>query len=835
MARLEVSLTAAALVLSVPFSLAAQAVQGTVVDATNGVPVGTGFVVLLNEDSVEVARALTSSEGRFDLAAPNSGVYRLRSERIGYGTFVSDPFQLLSDTILTLSLEVTALPVRLDVVEVAGEDRCHVNPERALATGLIWEEIRKALAATAWSGTQELYHYRRYSYTRDLSANRRRITKETGRTREGVTAQPYMSLPAAQLAADGYIVRRGNENWYYVPDARVLLDDAFLSTHCFHVVRDSVEHPGRVGLAFEPTPDRSVTEVRGALWLDESTSELHKLEVAYTELPGNVADERAGATVEFMKIPSGAWIVQRWQARTPLIHVRVRGNAVEGARRQEAVINGFQDIGGEILEITASDGSKIYPATLAHIIGPIFDSTKSQPLAGGHVVIAGTDFWTSTDRNGEFHLAVPLEGEYTVSFAHPWLDSIGLDSPEITVDLARERTDTVVVTIPHSNTMAAHLCGTSSNRQDLRVVVGRVAGSDHEAVSGARVTASWQEVVPDDERFTIRDMQQVGETDDAGFFVLCGLPVGRPVSIKADHRRRKSRTANVIFPRMAEGDLLYAWDRRPDQAYSYSHPAPPPIWMVNLGMGIDDEPGTTTISQALLSGLVVDRASGQGLEGVAVSLNGRESVVSREDGTFDLVAAQWARGANTISFRRTGYRNWVQELWIDESEAQVTLSVLLEPTAVIALEPIEVSATAVQYLDDVGFSERRERGLGRFMDRQGIESRLGAARDIGDLLTAIPGVIIVPDGRDGMSGTLLRVTGMPSGPGGGCTAPNLFVDDRQIPFDTFESLAQVIQPEEVIGMEIYRSPSEMPAKYGGAESGCGVVLIWTNQGNRKPF
>ncbi|KPJ94073.1 MAG: hypothetical protein AMS18_04445, partial [Gemmatimonas sp. SG8_17] len=596
-----------------------------------------------------------------------------------------------------------------------------------------------------------------------------------------------------------------------------------------------VEHPGRVGLAFEPTPDRAVTEVRGALWLDESTSELQTLEVTYTELPGKVVDERAGATVEFMKIPSGAWIVQRWQARTPLIHLRVRGNPVEGARRQEAVVSGFQDIGGEILEITASNGSKIYPATLAHLTGSVFDSTKAQPLVGAHVVIAGTDFWTSTDRNGEFHLAVPLEGEYTVSFAHPWLDSIGVDSPEITARLARERTDTVVVTIPHAMTVAAQLCGTAPSRQDLRVVVGRVAGSDHEAVSGALVTASWQEIVPDDERFTVRDMQQVGETDDSGFYVLCGLPVGRPLSIAADHRRRKSRTANVIFPRIAEGDLLHAWDRHPDQAYSSSFPAPPPIWMVDLDMGIDDKSATSTVSQAVLSGLVADRASGQGLEGVAVSLNGSESVVSRKDGTFDLVAAPWVRGTNTVSLRRNGYRDWVQELWIDESEAAVTISVLLEPTEVIALEPIEVSATALQYLDEVGFSERRERGLGRFMDRAGIESRLGAARDIGHLLTAIPGVIIVTDGRDGMSGTLLRVTGMPSGPGVGCAAPKLFVDDRHIPFDTFGSLAQVVQPEDVLGIEIYRSPSEMPAKYGGAESGCGVVLIWTNQRNRRPF
>ncbi len=58
------------------------------------------------------------------------------------------------------------------------------------------------------------------------------------------------------------------------------------------------------------------------LWLDEATSQLLTLEVTFTNLPEGVQDPRAGGTVDFMQLPSGAWIVQRWQVRTPHIEPR---------------------------------------------------------------------------------------------------------------------------------------------------------------------------------------------------------------------------------------------------------------------------------------------------------------------------------------------------------------------------------------------------------------------------------------------------------------------------------------------------------------------------------
>jgi hypothetical protein len=196
-----------------------------------------------------------------------------------------------------------------------------VNPEQAAETAIVWEEIRKALAATAWDGTQELAYFRKYTYERHLSADLQGIGDETGSTVQGVASQPYQSLPAAQLARDGYIVEGDNAASYSLPDAAVLLDETFLATHCFRVVRDSVARPGQLGLAFEPAQDRDIADVRGALWLEEETSRLKTLEVTFTRLPGGVRSRYAGGEVEFLQLPSGAWIVQRWQLLTPNIYV----------------------------------------------------------------------------------------------------------------------------------------------------------------------------------------------------------------------------------------------------------------------------------------------------------------------------------------------------------------------------------------------------------------------------------------------------------------------------------------------------------------------------------
>jgi carboxypeptidase family protein len=344
---------------TVPRSLAPQVVVGQVVEATTAAPVGEGFVVLLDEQGREVARTLTPSDGRFLLRAPGPGRYRLRSERIGYVAVVAPPFTLEQGQTLTVALSVAALALQLAAVEVSRRTTCRVDPDRTDMTAAVWEEVRKALAAAAWMERQPAYRYRAVGYLREWDAGRNRVRGETRDTLVGHWRAPWASRPAADLAEGGYIRTTGDSTDYFGPDASIIQDSTFLGTHCFALTSRSSSGEAQIGLSFEPEPGRRLPDVRGVLWLDQHSAELRALEYRYTRVPGGLADTRVGGTIEFLRLPSGAWIVRLWQIRMPLIGLDMlplRG--AYGAPRPRLL--GFRDRGGEVLEIRALDGRLVY-------------------------------------------------------------------------------------------------------------------------------------------------------------------------------------------------------------------------------------------------------------------------------------------------------------------------------------------------------------------------------------------------------------------------------------------------------------------------------------------
>ena len=440
-------------------SLPAQMVRGRVVDSLAGTPVGPGFVVLLDRAGVAVARTLTTSTATFSVRAPAPGRYRLRSEIIGYRAAESQELSLEAGATLDYTFEIVALPITLRAVEVQAETRCREDPSLAAATGVVWEEIRKALEAAAWDGTQRLVRYRYYRFERTLSADRRRVTREAGRVVNGFAERPFGSLPAEQLARDGYVVIGTDETHYALPDAEILLHPTFLGTHCFRVVRNAKQRPGEIGLAFRPVEGREVAEVRGTMWLNESTSELATLEIAYTSLPERIEDDRGGGTVDFLHLPSGAWIVERWELRTPVIRVVQREpEPYAHAARSDARVVGWRDFGGEVLEITIEGGATVYPPNVAHVDGTVYDSTRCGPLAGAVVGFDNTSFSTATDGSGRFHLVAPLEGEHALTVTHPGLDSVRSRVPRQVVPLRRGATWSVAIAIPPALSQVGQPC-----------------------------------------------------------------------------------------------------------------------------------------------------------------------------------------------------------------------------------------------------------------------------------------------------------------------------------------------------------------------------------------
>ena len=206
-------------------------------------------------------------------------------------------------------------------------------------------------------------------------------------------------------------------------------------------------------------------------------------------------------------------------------------------------------------------------------------------------------------------------------------------------------------------------------------------------------------------------------------------------------------------------------------------------------------------------------------------MNGTDSTQTRADGTFDIVDVEWLPGTNFVATRRLGYAPWGQEIWLDEGSGSLELSVQLLPQAV-SVDPVEVTAEAVeQVLTDVGFYARQRVNAGYFMEREQIERKLGSAMYVTELLTGVTGIEVI-DATPGQIGSSIIFRGIGSIVRS-CGPPRTMVDGVSVEFEVLEML---VRPEEVYAIEAYRRPSEIPTEYRGANSACGVLLIWTKRG-----
>ncbi len=511
--------------------VAGQVIRGTVVDSTTGQPVGTGFVVLLDERGNEVVRALTTPTGAFEVRPFREGSFRIRSERIGYRPWESELIHLSLRQTVEYVARVTALPVQLATIEVREETSCRMRDEQSRAVSVLWEEARKALAAASWNAEQNLYRQTLLSYERDLDESRRRVVNENTRVASGLYQVPYRGVDPQVLSSRGYVTDDDHgDTWYYAPDADVLLDDGFHSLHCFKVVEGTGDNEGLIGLGFEPIGSQRQTDVRGTLWIDRESAELRELNYSYTRLPGGITDDRIGGSVEFLPMPSGAWIVHRWQIRTPRM-VSDRGRVFVG---------GFRDTGGEILVVTTVEGDSVYSAPMAHLAGTVVDSSQGDfpvPLRGVLVTVVGTSFSTVTSGNGSFRLDAPLTGTYGISFSHPRMDSIGIAAPELDVELEPGSGVEVHVGFPSMATMLERHCDGGWSR-GLRVLVGVVRDRLAEPVSNAAVQAVWQIInIHGGDVITANGRDRATRADRNGRFALCNLPEGPVITVRGRAER----------------------------------------------------------------------------------------------------------------------------------------------------------------------------------------------------------------------------------------------------------------------------------------------------------
>jgi hypothetical protein len=324
-----------------PPSTAAQTQVGNVrvrAVEVDGTPVRGALVALLSADGNPVAEGMTDDTGFRSLSA-SRGEYRVRVRRIGYQPFVSPPISVPYDG--ELKIAIASSRIALETVVVTAGSQCRQRGQDERAIGVLWEEISKALVGAQLTRSDFANLGRARIYRKQVLHTGRVVSLDTS-SRQLSDSRPFIASDSRTLTTYGWV--RGDlvSGWeYFAPDEAVLLSTAFAESHCFRVIRDK-KRPQQVGVSFEPAPGRRMSDITGAVWLDEKSAELREIVFRFVNI-GEIQQFKPGGRVHFRRMPSGAWLVDDWSLRFPLLELTQ--NLV-----QRLVEVGYVENGGTLIE-----------------------------------------------------------------------------------------------------------------------------------------------------------------------------------------------------------------------------------------------------------------------------------------------------------------------------------------------------------------------------------------------------------------------------------------------------------------------------------------------------
>ena len=220
-----------------------------------------------------------------------------------------------------------------------------------------------------------------------------------------------------------------------------------------------------------------------------------------------------------------------------------------------------------------------------------------------------------------------------------------------------------------------------------------------------------------------------------------------------------------------------------------------------------------------IAGEVVDRETGEPLEGVAVELHAMGEAVGMlpisartlTDAAGRFAVAALDDGRYRITIDRLGYRPITDSIdFRSDVGLRIEVQFVLEA---VELDPLFVVVDArSSYLEATGFYDRQRHGIGHFLTREEIQARRPS--EVSDVFRPMAGVRLSANEGLGSQGILLMR--------GGC-APDIYVDGMRTvgpyPIDA------LVQPLDVQAIEVYTG-SELPT--GFDTSTCGAVVIWTH-------
>jgi hypothetical protein len=339
----------------------AQTIRGRVFlpDSVTSAP---GIVVIATgPGGVTAARALSTSTGDYLLQLKAPGTYDVRALRIGFRPAIVPGVVVGANATRVQNIVLSSLPVAIAGMDVRVSGDCTLKGRDGQTFLQLWEQARAALAATQlWelSGSLDV-HLIRVTGHIDAPApytDSAFATVDTATARESIVDRAFAATSPETVAVRGYVRTRPDGGIVYdMPNAETLLSDQFGGGHCFTIHKHD-ERKDWIGLGFTPRRTQDgIAGVRGVLWLERATAELRRLDFEYVNLTVaeyQICDRKPyipitperlkevppftqpqpscqtsrndrsnrlglGGHADFVRLPSGEWIIASWMVRTP--------------------------------------------------------------------------------------------------------------------------------------------------------------------------------------------------------------------------------------------------------------------------------------------------------------------------------------------------------------------------------------------------------------------------------------------------------------------------------------------------------------------------------------
>lgn len=435
----------------------------------------------------------------------------------------------------------------------------------------------------------------------------------------------------------------------------------------------------------------------------------------------------------------------------------------------------------------------------ARVSGEVLDSVRSRPLSGATVQLVaaaegGRIRAAITDVAGQFVFDSVPAGVYLAGFLHPLLDSLGVESALLRVEVTASEPVRLALGTPSAATLIEARCGAPTPELPRGMHFGTVRRADGRPLtSPARVRAQYTMVTASARGIERTPNVRLVTSNDEGTFALCGVPPGSAITVRAAADADSSGFVELPVP----GNGLLLRDLFVGTA---------------VRAAATSARTTSTLRGAASVRGVARTTDGKIVAGTRVTVWGTGvETIGNASGQYNI--ERLPEGTYTIEARALGYQPYRAPVDLSAG-TEAVVDLVLTPL-LTSIDTLRVRANRAVPLEEL--ERRRKLGFGYFLTEDMIKQK--APTYMADIMRGTPGIVTMP-GEFGRDRVLVRGTGMT----GDCP-PAVFLNGLFVNIEDGD-LDLLINPKDVRAVELYSRTSSIPLQFQ-TRTGCGSLVIWT--------